>query len=948
MTEGPARAPTSPDPGGEPLDGGLRAIVGIGASAGGVQALSAFMAALPASAGIAWLVAQHLDPVRHSQLASVLQRVTALTVREASEGAPLRPDTVHVLPPGMDLAVEHTRLRLFRPAASPQGTAPVHGRHTADALFTRLAQAFGARAAGVVLSGTGDDGAAGVMALRAVGAVTAAQDPGSATFADMPLAAIAAGARIVATAEDLPKRLQHALSTSRTNGPAPRTAEPPEASELSTAAGPAQAPRVHAPPGAPAATEAAPGMDDETPASLQGLAQVLLRLRRRHGYDLSLYKRSTLLRRIRRRMDIHRMPTLAAYARLLEDSPAELDLLAREILIGVTAFFRDRDVWQMLCQQALPTLLAGCEDGAILRAWVAGCSTGEEAYSLAMGFREAVEAAPGRSRCTLQIFATDLNPDAIARARRGWYAGPLRGEVSAARLARFFTPYRGGWRVTSEIREMVVFAPHDVGHDPPFTRLDLISCRNLLIYLTAPLQRRLLPLFHYSLRPGGLLLLGSSEAIGRFDDLFEPIDARLRLYRRRATTVSASAVPDFTLRVPASRESGAVHGRPPTMNNDPPAQTASVTPGESTASGASAPDASPANLQLAAEQALLRHWAPAAVLVNDRGDILYINGRTGRYLEPAAGKANWNVHVMARPGLRAAVADALHRASTEGRAVDAGALALDDPRGPAEVHLHAHPLDTASGLPGMTLLVFRDLEPHAVRKRRPSSRSRDLDQLEADLQRAREEAQSLREEMRASQEELQAANEELQSTNEELQSTNEELTSSKEAVQSMNEELQSVNTELQAKLDDLAEAHSDIRNLLNSTDVATLFLDRHLHVRRFTERARRIISLRDTDIGRPLGELASRLDYPTLEDDVREMLRTLMPCEREVRSRDGAWYSARILPYRTQDEVIDGAVLTFVDISATRAGAGAGAVPAADAPAADAPPTHPSGPQNRS
>jgi two-component system CheB/CheR fusion protein len=905
------------------------------------------MAALPASAGISWLVAQHLDPARHSQLASVLQHFTPLTVREASDGAPLRPDTVHVLPPGMEVALDNARLRLSRPAASPQGTPPVHGRHTADALFTRLAQAFGARAAGVVLSGTGDDGAAGVKALRAVGAVTAAQDPASATFADMPLAAIAAGARIVATAEDLPKQLLQALSTSRTNGPPPRTAEPPEASELSTAAGQAQAPRVHAPQSAPAATEAAPGMDDETPASLQGLAQVLLRLRRRHGYDLSLYKRSTLLRRIRRRMDIHRMSTLAAYARLLEDSPAELDLLAREILIGVTAFFRDRDVWQMLCQQALPTLLASCEDGAILRAWVAGCSTGEEAYSLAMGFREAVEAAPGPSRCTLQIFATDLNPDAIARARRGWYAGPLRGEVSAARLARFFTPYRGGWRVTSEIREMVVFAPHDVGHDPPFTRLDLISCRNLLIYLTAPLQRRLLPLFHYSLRPGGLLLLGSSEAIGRFDDLFEPIDARLRLYRRRAATVSASAVPDFTLRVPAPRESGAVHGQPTTMNNDPPAQTASVTPGESTASGAPAPDAPPANLQLAAEQALLRHWAPAAVLVNDRGDILYINGRTGRYLEPAAGKANWNVHVMARPGLRAALADALHRASTEGQAVDAGALALDDPRGPAEVHLHAHPLDTASGLPGMTLLVFRDLEPPAMRKRRRSS-SRDLGQLEADLQRAREEAQSLREEMRASQEELQAANEELQSTNEELQSTNEELTSSKEAMQSMNEELQSVNTELQAKLDDLAEAHSDIRNLLNSTDVATLFLDRHLHVRRFTERARRIISLRDTDIGRPLGELASRLDYPSLEDDVREMLRTLMPCEREVRSRDGAWYSARILPYRTQDEVIDGAVLTFVDISATRGGAGAGVGHAADTRATDAPPAHVDDLQNRS
>jgi len=920
MTEGSTPTPASPRAGEVPAAGVLRAVVGVGASAGGVQALKAFLAAVPADAGVAWLIAQHLDPQGRSQLARVLQPATPLPVREARDGEALCADTVLVIPPGTAPALDATRLRLV---ALPQGTAapgPHHGRHIADALFACIAQAFGARGAGVVLSGTGDDGAAGIQALQAAGAVTAAQDPGSAAFADMPLAAIAAGAQIVALPAALAPRLLRALSSLP-------TAPLRQAATVDDNAGAAQGGRSPArlepditPAGLGDRLEMSPAEDD-APAVLQGLAAVLHPLRRRHGYDLSLYKRSTLLRRIRRRMDIHRLTSLAAYARLLEDSPTELDLLAREVLIGVTAFFRDRDVWQMLREQALPTLLAGCEDGTALRAWVAGCSTGEEAYSLAISFREAVEAMPERSRCTLQIFATDLNPDAIDRARRGLYAGPLRGEVSAARLARFFTPQGGGWRVSSEIREMVVFAPHDVGHDPPFTRLDLISCRNLLIYMTAPLQRRLLPLFHYSLRPGGLLLLGSSEAIGRFDELFEPLDIRLRLYRRRLQGSPGAAVPDFSLRPPQPRADARASARPIAMNRTPSPESAAT-------EAEMAPSAT-TDLQLLADRSLLRHWTPAAVLVNDRGDILYINGRTGRFLEPAAGKANWNVHVMARPGLRAALADALLRASTQGQPVDAGELALDDPSGPPEVHLHAQPLDTASGLPGTTLLVFRELEPRAVRRRRRSG-SPDRRQLEADLQRAREEAQSLREEMRASQEELQAANEELQSTNEELQSTNEELTSSKEAVQSMNEELQSVNAELQAKLDDLALAHSDIRNLLNSTDIATLFLDRHLHVRRFTERARRLISLRDTDIGRPLGELTLRLDYPDLEDDVREMLRTLMPCEREERSRDGAWYVARILPYRTQDEVIDGAVLTFVDVSASRVGVGAAVVPPGD------------------
>jgi two-component system CheB/CheR fusion protein len=427
--------------------------------------------------------------------------------------------------------------------------------------------------------------------------------------------------------------------------------------------------------------------------------------------------------------------------------------------------------------------------------------------------------------------------------------------------------------------------------DPPFTRLDLLSCRNLLIYLTAPLQRRLLPLFHYSLRPGGVLLLGSSETVGRHEALFEPLEAKQRLYLSREGT-QAPAVPAFPLRE-------LLPPHPPDPEPDM----------------AEAPNPVP-NLQAAADRLLLQQLSPPAVLVNDRGDILYINGHTGKHLEPAAGKANWNIHVMAREGLRAPLALALQQAADGQGSVDLHAVLVDDGGSLHPVDVNVRRVTEPQLLDGMLLVVFRDVPPPKKRRRRGVAAQT---QTEIELQQAREEAQALREEMRASQEELQASNEELQSTNEELQSTNEELTSSKEEMQSMNEELQAVNAELQSKLDDLALAQSDMRNRLNSTDIATLLLDKNLNVRRFTERARRIISLREADVGRPLSDLTTRLEYPGLEDDVREMLRTMVVAERQFHSRDGQWYAVRVMPYRTQDDVVQGAVITFVDITAAKA-----------------------------
>jgi two-component system CheB/CheR fusion protein len=860
-------------------------IVALGASAGGLAALQEFMAHAPCNAGLAWVVVQHLDPTRKTVLAQLLQRDTLMPVREAQDLQRVSRDAVYVIPPNATLTLVDGHLHVAVPV-EPRGR-----RHPVDAMFESLASVMGERAVGVVLSGSGDDGTRGLRLIHEAGGLTAVQAPDTAQFDAMPGSALRAGVvDLVGPPGTLARDIVQALQARMRVRPAGVTAPAPGVDPALAA--------TAAPAGTPARAPSSTADDHDSRPDSERLATILRLLQSRGCHDFFLYKRSTLLRRIERRMGIHRIATMQAYAERLARDDAELQLLAKELLIGVTAFFRDTPVWHALKQDVLPALLKANGDGWHMRAWVAGCSTGEEAYSLAITFREVLEALPAYANCSLQVFATDLSKDAIDRARRGVYPASISGEVSAQRLARFFTPLEGGWRIAKEVREMVVFAPHDLTVDPPFTRLDLLSCRNLLIYLTAPLQRRLLPLFHYSLRSDGVLLLGSSETIGRFDDLFETSDARLRLYRRREVARPVP-VPDFSFRPVA------VASEPPPKE---PAVTEEPTP--------------PPSLQVLVDRFLMQQWAPPSVLVNDRGDILYINGRTGRYLEPAAGKANWNVHVMAREGLRAPLVAAMRQAIDQRAAVEVHEVPLDSPNGPPALDLSVRPMDEVPALKGMLLIVFRDLQTPAAGSGRPRRRTRSAvhQELEAELQRAREEAQSLREEMRASQEELQAANEELQSTNEELQSTNEELSSSKEELQSMNEELQAVNAELQAKLDDLAVAQSDMRNLLNSTNIATLFLDKGLHVRRFTERARKVISLRDGDVGRPLSDLTSSLDYPTLEDDVRDMLRTLVVCEKQVRSREGRWYAVRIMPYSTQEDVIEGAVITFVDVSAAKAG----------------------------
>ncbi len=872
-------------------DQAVTPVVGLGASAGGLEALQLFIGSVPAHSGMAFVVVQHMDPTQPALLSQLLQRITAMQVSEAIEGMHIAPDRVYVIPPNRSLTVAAGQLHLAAPIERRGMRLPI------DALFESLAEDQRENAVAVVLSGMGSDGTLGLRAVKARGGLTLAQTPATAQFDAMPKNAIASNCvDIVAAPEKLAARIVAARLT-QVRGVVPTTP--------ALSATPAPDAEVALPtPSEPTSTSVAEPWADASgdDAEQDGFAAILRCLMERGGHDFSQYKRSTLLRRIERRMRIHSLDSMLAYLGLLRDNPQEVVLLGKELLIGVTSFFRDRPEWKFLAEQALPRLLAerapsaeAAESGAgvQLRAWVVGCSTGEEAYTLAMLLCEAFAADPQRNGWTFRLFATDLSLDAIETARRGWYAESIAADVSEQRLQRFFTRESGGYRVAKNIRESVVFAPHDANGDAPFTKLDIVTCRNLLIYLTAPLQQRLLRMFHYILRPGGLMMLGTSESVGRATALFEPADAHVRIFRRREVAGHADA-PYFPVR-----------------------RSARVNPAAKE-SAVAEPELAKLNLQDQADRLLLKEYSPPAVLVNPGGDILYIHGRTGKYLEPAAGKANWNIHAMAREGIRLALAAALREASENKKTVQRHGLVPDEANSTQTVDVTVREVHDPGALAGTLLIVFHERFVEApVALRLPGSKAL-RGGLQLELLRTRQDMQAMREEMKASQEELQAANEELQSTNEELQSTNEELTSSKEEMQSMNEELQAVNVELKVKLDDLALAQSDMKNLLDSTQIATLFLDNQLNVRRFTEKTQSIVSLRESDVGRPLSDLTSSLDYADLLADARETLRTLATCEKQIASRDGRWFSVRIMPYRSLADVIRGVVITLVDITSTK------------------------------
>ena len=827
-------------------------IVGIGASAGGLEALEQFLSGVPQASGMAFVIVQHLDPTHTGLLPEILRRATKMEVFQVKDRMKVKPDCVYVIPPNKELSILHGTLHLFAPT-TPRGI-----RLPIDFFLRSLAEDQQEQSIGVILSGMGSDGTMGLRAIKEKAGVALVQEPESAKYDSMPRSAINAGlADLVAPAEALPGKLidylRHTYFSARLA---------PEAQE-----------------------------NDQS-----SLDKILIMLRSKSGQDFSLYKKNTVCRRIERRMGIHQISKISGYVRFLRENPQELELLFKELLIGVTNFFRDPATWEQLRCHAIPALLARHPSGGTLRAWSTGCSTGEEAYSLAIIFREALEQLKPAEDFKLQIFATDLDPDAIDKARQGHYLPNIAADVSPERLQRFFVADEQGYRIGKEIREMVTFATQNVAMDPPFTRLDILICRNLLIYLTPELQRKLLPVFHYSLTPGGVLFLGSSESVTTFTELFTPLDIKSKLFLRRET-----AAPHETLML-----SDSYTLKRPDASKELPVLKPAV------------------NLQTLADQLLLQHFSPPAVLVNNKGDILYINGRTGKYLEPAAGKANWNIFAMTREGLGFELGNAFQKALKQTEPVTIKGLKVgSNGNSTQRVDITVQLIVEPEVLRGMLLIVFTDVATPPKKKRSVPGNSTQHDtaraaELEQELGVARDLLQSTREENQSAQEELTSANEELQSTNEELQSTNEELTTSREEMQSLNEELQTVNAEQQSKMDELARVNNDMKNLLNSTEIVTIFLDNDLNLRRFTPGADKIFKLIPGDVGRPLSDIVNDLAYPEMTQEAQEVLRTLIFSEKQITATDGRWFSVRIMPYRTIENVIGGLVLTFMDISATK------------------------------
>ena len=820
-------------------------IIGIGASAGGLEALELFLKNIPEDSSMAFVVVQHLDPTRKDMMVELLQRVTDLQVAQVTENTPVQPNHVYVIPPNKDMSIFHGKLHLFEPAA-PRGL-----RLPIDFFFRSMADDQQERGIGVILSGMGTDGTLGLGAIKERGGVSFVQDPASAKFDSMPISVIEAGlADVTAPVEELPARIFAYLQHK------------------------------------PSFDNVEPTLADKTQASLD---KVMILLRSKTGHDFSLYKKTTIHRRLERRMGVHQIDDISNYIRFLQENPQELELLYKELLIGVTNFFRDPEVWEHLQNEVIVELIT-TSVSQTLRAWVPGCATGEEAYTLAICFKEMMERIKPDHDLTLQIFATDLSQEAINKAREAIYPANIAADVSPERLSRFFDRVGDGYQVVKTIREMVIFARQNLIMDPPFTKLDILSCRNLLIYMTSELQRKIIPLLHYSLNPGGFLLLGSAETAANFSNLFEPLKGKSRIYRRLESSVQTEPVEFPSTRV----------------------------------STLSPPSLKPvANLQLQADQLILKRYAPASILVNEKGDILYTSGRTGKYIEPAAGKANWNIYAMLREGLSYALHGAFQKAVQKKEEVAVKNAVVKTDGKTQAVNVIVQPLEEPEPLRGMVLIVFTEVAApsKSIMKGKAEDQAIHGDQvqnLQEELRQAHLELKNTREEMQASQEKLSSANEELQSTNEELQSTNEELTTSKEEMQSLNEELQTVNHELQSKVDELSQINNDMKNLLESTDIATLFLDNTLRVRRFTAKVAEIIKLIPGDTGRLITDIVSDLDYKDLEEDAREVLRKLSFIEKSVSASGGRWFTVKIMPYRTLENKIDGLVITFVDITTSK------------------------------
>ena len=825
-------------------------IVGMGASAGGLEAFELFFANMPSDSGMAFVLAPHLDPTHKSMMVDLLKRCTEMEVLEVGDGMEVQVNHLYVIPPNKDMVIMNGTLQLM------ELTEPCGLRLPIDFFLRSLAADQGEKAICIILSGTGTSGTLGLKAIKGEGGMVMVQTPESAKYDGMPRSAINTGlADYVLPAEEMPQQLINYVRHSYIRDEKEQ---------------------------------------DSTDKKTDSLQNIFTLLRSQTGHDFSLYKPNTIKRRIERRMVLRQIKSLPDYVHYLQQNAHEVGMLFKELLIGVTNFFRDPKAFEVLKKEALPHLLENKPPDSPVRIWVPGCSTGEEAYSIAIILREYMDEAGRDFR--VQIFATDIDDSAIEIARAGVYPESIAADVSKERLMRSFTKEGNTYKIRTEIREMIVFALQDIIKDPPFSKLDLISCRNLLIYFSAELQKKVLPLFHYILNPNGILFLGSSESVGEFTDFFSVLNNKWKFFTRKELAPSAQVVVEF-----------------PTASliND-------ITETQSDGTIQKGRDVSVSRL---ANKILVDNYAPPCVLINEKYDLLYVHGRVGQYLEIAEGEARLNLLEMAREDLKSKLRSAIHEALSKKADVVHKGLRVKNNSGFQIVNLTVKPIKSPESMRGLMMVAFEEapspqhLESDETTPDAPEGVDQRVAELEQELNDTKENLQTTIEELETANEELKSANEELQSTNEELQSTNEELETSKEELQSLNEELTTVNTELQTKIEELSDANNDMKNLLSSTQIATIFVDKALCIKRFTPEATEVINLIETDVGRPIGHIVSNLIYEGLVEDAKRTLETLTYNEQEVQSKDGRWYIMRIMPYQTTDNVIDGVVITFVDIN---------------------------------
>jgi len=853
-------------------------VVGIGASAGGIQALMTFFEHMPNDCGMAFVVIMHLSPKHESNVDKIIQNVTKMPVVQVTQAVTIERNHIYVIPPALDLLMNDSYLRLQQPERERGPQVAI------DLFFRALADVHHSHAVGIVLSGSGADGSVGLSRIKEQGGVTLAQAPDDAEYESMPSSAIETGmVDIVLPVAEMPQRLVELSQNlqvllARKDPLSPLS----DIEEKDIPEGEVEYAQAH--------TQSKPNE--------LALREILAALRARTGHDFRHYKQATVLRRIERRMQVNALRDMSSYARHLQNHPEETPALLADMLIGVTNFFRDRDAFEALERNIIPNIIQrklGSEEKAI-RVWSAACSTGEEAYSLGMLLADQVGSSGVSGEIQLQIFATDIDDRALDTARAGVYPHAIVTDVPPDRLRRYFTKEQNQFRMQKELRERMLFARHNILRDPPFSRLDLISCRNLMIYLDRDIQMEVLRIFHFALNPGGYLFLGSSETADACSQLFTAVDKKHHVYRalevspalRRAPTAPFQGIaPSMPARLPSSE---------PSRRNR---------------------KFSFADIHRRA----LEQYAPPSVIANQEGEIVHMSDRAGSFLRYVGGEPSLNLTTLIHPQLRLELRTALYQATHTGKSIEARRVRLEREGRNYYVNIVVRPFrDNESGSDYM-LVLFDEVEACIESSLPAETVTKDsvLTQLEAELQHTKEQLQVTMEHSENSTEELRASNEELQAINEELRSATEELETSKEELQAINEELTTVNSELKEKVDETSKINDDLQNLISSTDIATLFVDRQMRIKWFTPRARDIFNVISADAGRSLLDITHRLDYPQLHENAASAFEGLQLIEREVRNHDNnRWYLARFLPYRTQEDRIQGAVLTFIDITERR------------------------------